>query len=78
MKLNGKNKEDYLKLGQLLQEFEKLDKDLFGNLKTGNWVDVIEQTLRAKKEIKRFLSDRSSINVGKDLAIKLKRNSRLC
>ena len=72
MKLSGKNKEDYLKLGQLLQEFEKLDKDLFGNLKSENWVDVIEQTVRAKKEIKRFLSDKSSINVGKELAIKLK------
>lgn len=66
-----KDQESLWRLQKMLQKFEKLDESLLDNLKARNF-DAIDKTVEAKKEVKRFLADRPLVNVGPDLALKLK------
>jgi hypothetical protein len=65
---------EYLwRLRKKLQEFEKLDEILPNNIRSGN-SEFILTTLEAKKEVKRVLTEKDSLNIGPDrnLAKKLR------
>jgi len=69
------DKEELIKLNQLnelVDDFERLDALIFDCLKTGNF-EIIDQTLTAKKDIKRFLSESTPLKVHASLGQKLKK-----
>ena len=65
-------KEDLITLDELLKKFEVLDAGLIESVINRNF-GMVDQTIAAKKKIKRFLSERKPLNVGPDVAVKLKR-----
>jgi len=62
---------DLPRLLDLFDKFERLDKSIFDEIQKGN-LEVIDRTLEAKKEIKRFLRSCKPIGVNKTLARKIK------
>ena len=59
-------------LVEMVKEFERLDALIHSGIVSGN-LEIIDQTLEAKKEIKRFLSERNPLKVERSLGIKLKK-----
>jgi len=64
--------DELARLVALVAEFEKLDASIPQGLEKGN-LDVLDQTLTKKKEIKRILSGRRPLNVDFKLGFKLKK-----
>ncbi|NIA11950.1 MAG: hypothetical protein GWP10_20065 [Nitrospiraceae bacterium] len=60
------------RLNELVKEFEKLDASIIAELKNGN-PEIINQTLEAKKKVKRFLSESKPLKVHDSLKVKLKK-----
>jgi hypothetical protein len=60
------------RLNDLVNEFEKLDASIFAEVKNGN-LEIIDQTLEAKKKVKRFLSESKPLKVHDSLKLKLKK-----
>jgi hypothetical protein len=76
--MNDKN--ELVRLSELVSAFERLDtsliSDIQSGIQSGNWEIIsqtMEQTLEAKKAIKRFLSERGPLNVEPGLRLKLKK-----
>lgn len=70
------NSKELSHLFDLVAEFERLDASLFDELKTGNMEvmdEVLNNTLSAKKEVKRYLSELGPLNVYPVLGQKLKK-----
>lgn len=59
-------------LNKLVNEFEKLDTSIISEFKNGN-LEIINQTLEAKKKVKRFLSESKPLKVHDSLKLKLKK-----
>jgi ribosomal protein S20 len=60
------------RLNELVNEFEKLDALIITEVKKGN-LEIIIQTLEAKKKVKRFLSESKPLKVYDTFKVKLKK-----
>ena len=58
------------RLSELVNEFEKLDASIIAEVKNGN-LEIIDQTLEAKKKVKRFLSESKPLKAHNSLKINL-------
>ena len=68
--MNDKN--ELVRLSELVSAFERLDASIISGIQSGN-MEIIYQTLEAKKAVKRFLSESGPLNVEPRLGIKLKK-----
>lgn len=59
-------------LCELIANFEQLDASISDSLKDGNF-EIIDQTLVAKKEVKRLLSESKPLTVDRSLGLKIKK-----
>jgi len=66
------NSDELKRLVALVSEFEKLDALIIAGVKSGN-LEIIQQTLEAKKKVKRFLSECKPLKVDRSLGLKLKK-----
>jgi hypothetical protein len=64
--------DELTRLVELVKKFERLDALIASGIENGR-LEMIGQTLEAKKEIKRFLSERQPLKVERSLGIKLKK-----
>ena len=70
------NNRELARLVHLVSEFEKLDASISNSLENSNTdvlLDIVGKTLAKKKEIKRFLSECSPLNVDRNLGLKFKK-----
>lgn len=69
--MKEEDKQSLRRLRKLVQDFEKLDRNLWTNLRLGHTNHIFE-VIEAKRKVKRFLANRSVVHAGGDLVEKLR------